>query len=94
MQGQNCNLYREAVPVSLKLCLDDSAALQVILLTNEEGIGRFVGGDAELVGEGDFKLLCSQIVFVGRLEGAHSMKHYDYFGIIALEGNRVHAEVC
>lgn len=80
--------------VSLKLRLDDSAALQVILLTNEEGSGRFAVGDAELVGEGDFKLLCSQIVLVGGVEGEHSLKNYDFFGIIALEGNRVHAEVC
>ena len=35
--------------VTLKLCLDDGATLQVILLTNEEGSGRFDGWDAELV---------------------------------------------
>ena len=68
--------------------------MQVILLTNEEGCGWLAGCDAELVREGDFKLLCSQILFVGGIEGEHSLKHYDSFGIIALEGNRVHAEVC
>ena len=78
----------------MKLCLDDGAALQVILLTNEEGCGWLAGWDAELVREGDLKLLSSQILFVGGIEGEHSLKHYDSFGIIALEGNRVHAEVC
>ena len=51
--------------VTLKLCLDDGAARRVILLTNEEGRGWFAVGDAELVRAGDFKLLCSQILFVG-----------------------------
>ena len=55
--------------VSLKLRLDDGAALQVILLTNEEGCGWLAGWDAELLREGDFKLLCSQILFVGGIEG-------------------------
>ena len=51
--------------VSLKLRLDDGAALQVILLTNKEGSGRFAAWDTELLREDDFKLLCSQILFVG-----------------------------
>ena len=68
--------------------------MQVILLTNEEGCGWLAGWDAELVLEGDFKLLCCQIVFVGGIEGEHSLKNYDFRRIIALEGNRVHAEVC
>ena len=38
--------------------------------------------------------LCSQILFVGGIEDEHSLKNYDFFGIIALEGNRVHAGVC
>ena len=48
----------------MKLRLDDGAALQVILLTNKEGSGWFAVVDAELVREDDFKLLCSQILFV------------------------------
>ena len=78
----------------MKLRLDDGAALQVILLTNEEGSGWLAGWDAELVREVDFQLLCSQILFVGSIEGEHSLKYYDFRRIIALEGNRVHAEVC
>ena len=61
------------------------AALQVILLTNEEGCGWLAGWDAELVREDDFKLLCSQILFAGGIEGEHSLKNYDFRRIIALE---------
>ena len=69
----------------MKLPLDDSAALKVILLTNEEGRGWFAVGDTELVREGNFKLLCCQIVFVGGIEDEHSLKNYDFRRIIALE---------
>ena len=56
------------------------AALQVILLTNEEGSGRFAGWDAELVLEADFKLLCSQVVFVGGIESDAALVKVDTEG--------------
>ena len=64
----------------MKLPLDDSAALKVILLTNEEGRGWFAVGDTELVREGNFKLLCCQIVFVGGIESDAALVKVDTEG--------------
>ena len=54
--------------------------MQVILLTNEEGCGWLAGWDAELVREGNFKLLCCQIVFVGGIESDAALVKVDTEG--------------
>ena len=51
--------------------------MQVILLTTEEGCGWLAGWDAELVREGNFKLLCCQIVFVGGIESDAALVKVD-----------------